>query len=65
MSQPLVTPFHGRPCLREFACAAVAESFISPEVRALMRDDVSVEIVAAFFVGHAFAAAIVTALPSA
>lgn len=53
MAQPLVSPFHGGLGLREFTRSAVAESFISPEVRALMRGDVSVEIVAAFFVGHA------------
>jgi hypothetical protein len=53
MAQPLESPFHGRLCLCEFARALVAECLFSPEVRALMGDDVSVEIVAAFFVGHA------------
>jgi hypothetical protein len=53
MAQPFVSPFHGRLCLRVFARAAVAESFISPEVGALMSAEVSVEIVAAFLGGHA------------
>jgi hypothetical protein len=53
MAQPPVSPCHGRFCLCDFACAAETESFFSPDVRALMRDDVRVEIVATFGVGHA------------
>jgi hypothetical protein len=53
MAQPPVSPCHRRFCLREFASAAETESFFSPDVRALMRDDVRVEIVATFGVVHA------------
>jgi hypothetical protein len=55
MVQPMVYPFHGRLCLREFAGAAETEGFLSPGVRASMRYDVRIEVLAAFGVVHALA----------
>jgi len=61
MVQPMVYPFHGRFCLREFAGASETEGFLSPGVRASMRYDVRIEVLAAFGVAHALWRAVVMA----
>jgi hypothetical protein len=51
--QPMVYPFHGFLGLRKFACAAATESPFGAGVRALVRYEVSIEVVATFGVVHA------------